>query len=214
MLINLVKHTFLRCFCHSCKAPILPAATEIRCQEKSKGGLSYEVVLSKTGNGVSNVIVPRRPAVLDKNVSSQEIERKLRAAEERRLLLEAKKLAEVSNQIARIQEVSRRKQVINNQFKNQTKEQLDNKMEHHIGKRESIINDIKEKIKVHTAEIEKTRQTLEQQKEKEKQAIEEKLKNAQQSRDDHIKKMLERLKQHERQIESVRQKKYSVENIS
>lgn len=51
-------------------------------------------------------------------------------------------------------------------------------------------------LKVHTAEIEKTRQTLEQQKEMEKQAIEEKLKNAQQSRDDHIKKMLERLKQH------------------
>lgn len=64
------------------------AATEIRCQEKSKGGLSYEVVLSKTGNGVSNVIVPRRPAVLDKNISSQEIERKLRAAEERRLVSE------------------------------------------------------------------------------------------------------------------------------
>lgn len=63
-------------------------------------------------------------------------------------LLEAKKLAEVSNQIARIQEVSRRKQNINNQFKNQTKEQLDNKMENHTEKRESIINDIKEKIKV------------------------------------------------------------------
>lgn len=59
-------------------------ATEIRCQEKSKGGLSYEVVLSK--NGVSNVIVPKRPAVLDKNISSQEIDRKLRAAEERRLV--------------------------------------------------------------------------------------------------------------------------------
>uniref|UniRef100_T1GIQ0 Stathmin n=1 Tax=Megaselia scalaris TaxID=36166 RepID=T1GIQ0_MEGSC len=67
---------------------------------------------------------------------------------------------------------------------------------------------------VHTAEIEKTRQTLEQQKEMEKQAIEEKLKNAQQSRDDHIKKMLARLKQHEKQIEAVRQKKYSVENNS
>lgn len=57
-------------------------------------------------------------------------------------------MAEVSNQIARIQEVSRRKQNLNNQFKTQTKEQLENKMETHIEKRESIINDIKEKIKV------------------------------------------------------------------
>ena len=64
-------------------------------------------------------------------------------------------MAEVSNQIARIQEVSRRKQNLNNQFKNQTKEQLDKQMENHSEKRESIINDIKENIKVYFLEEKK-----------------------------------------------------------
>lgn len=168
-------------------------ATEIRCQEKSKGGLSYEVILAEPA---PNVTLPKRPTTPGKNVSAEEIEQKLKAAEERRLSLEAKKMAELSAKMAKIEEASRKKDELNNEFITQTKEALETKMEQYEEKREAIISDLKEKLKTHSQEIEKTRTSLEQQKYIERIAIEEKLKTAQSLRDDNIKKMLERLKEH------------------
>lgn len=58
------------------------AATEVRCQEKTRGGLCYEVIL-----GVPEVKTnpPKRTSSpTNKNVSAQDIEEKLKAAEERR----------------------------------------------------------------------------------------------------------------------------------
>ncbi|XP_055381924.1 stathmin isoform X2 [Condylostylus longicornis] len=234
MLITLVKESVMRCFCHSCQAPSLPAVgkrnapfkksntkvrakqprtgskkvkfitTEIRCQEKSKGGLSYEVILAEPA---PNVALPKKPLSPNKNVSAEEIEQKLKAAEERRLSLEAKKMAELSNKLAKIEEASRKKDELNNEFIIQTKEALESKMEQHVEKREEIISSMKEKLKIHSQDIEKTRNSLEQQKEIEKAAIEEKLKIAQSLRDDNLKKMIERLKEHERRAEIVRQNK-------
>ncbi|KQS70608.1 uncharacterized protein Dere_GG10389, isoform D [Drosophila erecta] len=168
-------------------------ATEIRCQEKSRGGLSYEVILAEPA---PNVAVPKRPVTPGKNVSVEEIEQKLKAAEERRISLEAKKMADISNKLAKVEEATRKKDEITNEFITQTKEQLESKMELHVEKREAIISDMKEKLKIHAQEIEKTRETLEQQKANEQKAIEEKLKIAQSLRDENIKKMLNRLKEH------------------
>lgn len=60
-------------------------ATEIRCQEKSKGGLCYEVIL-----GQPVVTIPplkqNKQAPTAKKVSAAEIERKLCEAEKRRLV--------------------------------------------------------------------------------------------------------------------------------
>ncbi|KAH8240736.1 hypothetical protein KR026_004483 [Drosophila bipectinata] len=168
-------------------------ASSIRCQEKSRGGLSYEVILAEPA---PNVAVPKRPVTPGKNVSVEEIEQKLKAAEERRISLEAKKMADISNKLAKVEEATRKKDEITNEFITQTKEQLESKMELHVEKREAIISDLKEKLKIHSQEIEKTRETLEQQKANEQKAIEEKLKIAQSLRDENIKKMLDRLKEH------------------
>nr|XP_036215746.1 intracellular protein transport protein USO1 isoform X2 [Bactrocera oleae]XP_036215747.1 intracellular protein transport protein USO1 isoform X2 [Bactrocera oleae]XP_036215748.1 intracellular protein transport protein USO1 isoform X2 [Bactrocera oleae]XP_036215749.1 intracellular protein transport protein USO1 isoform X2 [Bactrocera oleae] len=169
------------------------SATEIRCQEKSRGGLSYEVILAEPA---PNVVVPKRPVTPGKNVSAEEIEQKLKAAEERRISLEQKKMADLSYKLSKIEEATRKKDEITNEFINQTKEKLETKIEQHVEKREAIISDMKEKLKIHSQEIEKTREQLEQQKSIEKVAIEEKLKTAQTLRDENIKKMLERLKEH------------------
>jgi isochorismate synthase EntC len=58
------------------------AATEIRCQEKSKGGVSYEVILAEPLAGTP----PRRASPPNNKVSVENIEEKLKAAEERRLV--------------------------------------------------------------------------------------------------------------------------------
>lgn len=58
-------------------------ATEIRCQEKTRGGVCYEVILAQP----EVTVPPKRPASpQNKNMSAQDIADKLKAAEERRLV--------------------------------------------------------------------------------------------------------------------------------
>jgi Stathmin family len=66
--------------------PLLLAATEIRCQEKSKGGLRYEVILAEPN--LNQVPVPKAVTqnAAPKPSTAEEIAEKLRAAEERRLV--------------------------------------------------------------------------------------------------------------------------------
>lgn len=57
-------------------------------------------------------------------------------------------MADWSAKVSKIEEMSRKKEEINTEFINQTKENLDAKMEHYEEKRDAIITDIKEKLKV------------------------------------------------------------------
>lgn len=149
-------------------------ATEIRCQEKSKGGLRYEVILAEPN--LAQVQIPKavkeskQQTATPKPLSTQEIVEKLKAAEERRLvgftwswfkfflltfffaflkMYEAKKVADWTNKMAKIEETSRKKDELNIEFMNQTKETLINKMEQSEEKREAIISDMVDKLKVH-----------------------------------------------------------------
>lgn len=56
-------------------------ATEVRCQEKTRGGLCYEVIL---GEADVKATPPKRATSPRNNMSVQDIEGKLKAAEERR----------------------------------------------------------------------------------------------------------------------------------
>lgn len=64
----------------------IKSATEIRCQEKCKGGLRYEVILAEPG--INQVQVPKvvQQSAAPRPLSAQEISEKLKAAEERRLV--------------------------------------------------------------------------------------------------------------------------------
>ncbi|KAJ6646448.1 Stathmin-2 [Pseudolycoriella hygida] len=224
MLIGLVRDSVMQCFCHTCRAPVLPAVggrsaifkkptkvrsiqpksskkvkfitTEIRCQEKSKGGLSYEVILAEPSGNVVGPVTMRNNTKSNKSLSNDEIAKKLKEAEERRLSLEAKKMADWSAKANKIEEIARKKDELNNDFIIQTKEALDAKMEHHVEKRDALMTDLKKKLKDHSEEIEKKKSLLEQQKEVERLAIDEKHKIAATIRDENMKKMLTNLKEH------------------
>lgn len=66
---------------------IVIAATEIRCQEKSRGGLRYEVIMAEP-----NLVKSQAPngekkkSTESKSLSAHDIEEKLKAAEQRRLV--------------------------------------------------------------------------------------------------------------------------------
>ncbi|KYQ56389.1 Stathmin-4 [Trachymyrmex zeteki] len=230
MLIGLVRDSVLQCFCHSCKAPLGVVAgqrrnnapfkkpsgkgkprtkqpkkvkfitTEIRCQEKSKGGLCYEVILAEP-------TVPKRAPSPPQPSPTQQtaIEDKLKAAEERRLSIEAHKLAALAAKLSKIEEASRKKDELSAAFIAATRESLDAKMNNTEEKREAHIAELKNKLKDHLESVEKTRLSLEQQTEEVRCAVEEKLKTAAAQRDENIKRMLDRLKEHEEQVARVRQ---------
>lgn len=60
-------------------------ATEIRCQEKSKGGLCYEVILGQPVT-IAPLKQNKQQPSFNKPVSADEIARKLKEAEKRRLV--------------------------------------------------------------------------------------------------------------------------------
>lgn len=59
------------------------AATEIRCEEKSKGGLKYDVILA---DPAGTPPAPKRQQSPTRTKSIENIEEKMKAAEERRLV--------------------------------------------------------------------------------------------------------------------------------
>lgn len=58
-------------------------------------------------------------------------------------------MSDWSAKMTKIEEISRKKDELNNDFKEQTKEALEAKMEHYEEKRDAIITDMKEKLKVY-----------------------------------------------------------------
>lgn len=57
-------------------------------------------------------------------------------------------MADWSAKVSKIEEMSRKRDELNIEFINQTKENLDAKMENYEEKRDAIITDMKEKLKV------------------------------------------------------------------
>lgn len=105
-------------------------------------------------------------------------------------------MADWTAKCTKIEEIARKKDELNHEFMSQTKEALHAKMEHCEVKRDAIITEVKEKLKVHSQEIERTRLSLEQQKIIAIMAIENKLETAEKLRDENMKKTMERLKEH------------------
>lgn len=60
-------------------------------------------------------------------------------------------MADWSAKVSKIEEMSRKRDELNIEFINQTKENLDAKMENYEEKRDAIITDMKEKLKVCTS---------------------------------------------------------------
>ncbi|XP_050307120.1 uncharacterized protein LOC126743897 isoform X5 [Anthonomus grandis grandis] len=177
-------------------------ATEVRCQEKTRGGVRYEVIL---GEPDAKAAPPKKPLSPKNSVSVQDIEEKLKAAEERRLQLESSKMAALSAKMQKIEEASRKKDEQTSQFITATRDALEQKMGTVTEKREAYITDLKTKLKDHIENVEKTRLSLEQQTDEVRSAIEEKLKTASVQRDENIKKMLDRLKEHNEHLNEVKQ---------
>ncbi|XP_008468157.1 stathmin-1-A isoform X2 [Diaphorina citri] len=130
------------------------SATEIRCEEKSKGGIKYDVILAEpAGTPPPLKTAADTPVIL----RSESIEEKLKQAEERRLSLEAEKIAKNAARRSKIEDAAKKRDEKENEFIEQTKETLEKRLEISSEKREALINDKMEKLKDHDRRVEEAR---------------------------------------------------------
>ncbi|XP_065201900.1 uncharacterized protein stai isoform X2 [Planococcus citri] len=168
-------------------------ATEIRCTEEAKGGLKYDVILAEAATDPPQ----KRPSSPIKNVSEDDIFEKLKAAEERRLSVEASKRSSLSLRFEKLELSLKKKGEEELERTKQQKEKLDKKLEIHNEKREAYLNEIKSKLKDHLNAVESARLSLENQEQKTREQMSQKLKAAADQRQENISIMLDRLKKHD-----------------
>lgn len=174
--------------------------------QETKGGLKYEVVLQNPSSDTPPKIVrPLQSPV--KQLSVEDIENKLKVAEERRKTLEAQKINNAKERLSHVIEL-RGKRIEEEVTKIETTRQsLEKKMESFKENRETHIKAIQEKQKEHVIKVEAKRKlSLESclpAKEK-LDSIQMKIASAAESRDAKFAALQERLRDHDKHVADVR----------
>ncbi|XP_054712438.1 golgin subfamily A member 6-like protein 1 [Uloborus diversus] len=239
LVVETFKKTVLQCFCKTCQVPNVekkvlqqpstgrPAAacvvrkppkkvaflaTEVRCSEQSKGGLKYELVLSEPALESPKLTAHSPPKA---NLSIEDIENKLKAAEERRQSVELQKLSFVCEQLNHLNEVKGKREEFDSQFKTAVRENLEQKLEAMKENRETHIKTIKEKARDVVLKVDEKRKIIDSPAKEEKlEAINKKLMVAQEQREAFLNSLQERLKEHDKHIMEVKkQMEEQTENL-
>ncbi|PNF19152.1 hypothetical protein B7P43_G09805 [Cryptotermes secundus] len=163
-----------------------------------KCGVSYEVILAEPVT-----VAPPKQSSPRKEVSMDNIEEKFKAAAKRKLSLEAGRMVNLAIMMSKIEEASERRKEQENYFISQTREALEQKMEVYTENRESLINDLKSRLKEHWEIVEKTRRSLEMQKREAKGAAET-IHTATPRKDGNIEKIIQRMKEHKAKVVRIR----------
>lgn len=175
--------------------------TEVRCTEQSKGGLKYELVLADP----SMDSPLRKPSTSPpKSISAEDIEKKLREAEVRRLSLEAMKLNQINDKMCRLAEVNQKKEGLTEEFQETTRQNYEKKIEAFKENREAHIKSIQEKQREHVSRVQEVRKSLDAQTQEMLASIQKKIENANEAREAQIVALQERLRNHDKHIVDVR----------
>ncbi|XP_035208231.1 stathmin-like [Stegodyphus dumicola] len=119
--------------------------TDIRSVAESKGGVKFDLVLSDSPNKPFPKFLVSSPAKRDRSLS--DIERKLQAAERRRLSQKGIKHNLLSQRLSRVSEVQRNKNSFIRDFKRAVRENHDRKMKVSGRNRAEYLDSIKQKNK-------------------------------------------------------------------
>jgi len=227
MLVTLVRDSFLRCFCHTCavnsalpggfvyekpyaqktkpkcKQPKPNYTTEIRAEEKSRGGMSYEVILSPSRGGSEGPPSPTTPTS-PRALTHEDIEHKLEQATLRRKSLEASRLAGVAERLQRLAEAAKKRQERDAAFVAATKAAAEARLDQSADNRKAYLDDLKAKIAEHLSGVEAVRSSTDAQTQKLRDEILEKLSTAEENRNEHINAMIAKLQEHENCVQRVR----------
>ncbi|XP_072154973.1 stathmin-2 [Bemisia tabaci] len=124
---------------------------DVKVEEK-KGGIKFELIESP-----ANTPPPKtKSSSPTRTISSENIDEKLKAAAERRLSLEAKKIKQLSNQLSKIEHAMKKRDEISKEFSVRSKKVLEEKMEQYSEKKEAHISEVLCKLKKQFENGEKT----------------------------------------------------------
>jgi len=182
--------------------PMSSEATEIRAAERSRGGMAYEVILSQPA--METPPRPRPSSPPKQPIAIEDIETKLKAAEERRQSVGVQRKSQLEAKWSHIEEVNQKRQEFNNNFMQQAREQLEKRLELTNENREQILTQLRSKLKEHDDKVNDVRKSIEQQKEEMKENFEKKMSTVLENRDDMINKLVQKLKEHEDRVAEVR----------
>ncbi|KAL3869002.1 hypothetical protein ACJMK2_041740 [Sinanodonta woodiana] len=121
--------------------------------KENAGGLAYEVILKPASNDGPRPPSPPR----EKNLTIEDISKKLQEAEERRQSLEAMKLDQIAKDRQRAQEALILKQQEEENFARATQEKLRRSMEINKENREAQIKALQDRLRDHEKKIEEVR---------------------------------------------------------
>lgn len=223
---ELVKEALLRCFCNTCRSspaidkkssplilkPLVRTrpprrsagvfmATEVLATEESKGGLKYELRLAKPSTTESPI---KRPTTPPKSISAEDIQKKLKEAEERRQSLEAQKLNTLNEKMSRLAEVNQKKEGSVLEFQEAARQNYEKKIEAFKENREAHIKSIQDKQREHVTRVEEVRKSLDTNTQEMLASIQKKIENASEAREAQIGALQERLRNHDKHISDVR----------
>ncbi|XP_046327704.1 inner centromere protein-like isoform X2 [Haliotis rufescens] len=169
--------------------------------KERKSGLAYEVIL-KPASAETTPLKPQTPPK-DKNLTQDDILKKLQKAQERRESLEAQRLEQISRERARAQEKIAKVQEESESFSKQTKEKLRRSMEISKENRELQIKALQERLREHLSKVEDTCKRSDSMAQELKERISQKMEIYEENRQAQLDNLLTRLKNHASHIKEV-----------
>jgi len=174
-------------------------------KKEKDGGLKYDVVLSPA--------VKKAPKLTDASpaTTEEEINQKLKNAEERRVSLDNLRMKNLTAQLARIELAQQKKEEIVQEKSTKAAEVLTTKLIVAEEKRAAQLQEVKDKLGGHMDKIEKAQKELELQQEAAKTAAEaslaEKMIHTQKKRDEEMEEKLKKIQEHQEKVKEVQNNK-------
>lgn len=177
-------------------------------QKAKHGGISFDVILkpAQVENSKPVQLSPREP-VKKRELSQEEINNKLKKAEQRRSLLEQERMEQLAKERQKALEVMNKAQCDSEQFSKKTKEKLRRSMEIRRENREQQIRALQERLREHSLKVQEVQNAGEEMvrefEAKSEEKLSKKMETYEENRQNQLKGMLAKLKEHAEHISEV-----------
>jgi stathmin len=127
-------------------------------KRKSHGGVAFEVILKPATSDTPHLPSAESPTKEKREITQEDIDRKLKEAEERRLSVEASKLHLISKEKEKIQEVSQKAHELNESFAKDAEKKLKKEMEAFEENKKAQELAKQERLKEHDKHVQEVRE--------------------------------------------------------
>uniref|UniRef100_A0A0B7BMH7 Stathmin n=1 Tax=Arion vulgaris TaxID=1028688 RepID=A0A0B7BMH7_9EUPU len=177
-------------------------------QKPKPGGISFDVILKPASVESMKTPLQLSPSGVKKRELSQEqIENKLKKAEERRSLIEQERMEQLAKERQKALEVVTKAQSESEQFSQKTKEKLRRSMEIRRENRETQIKALQERLREHSLKVQEVQRSSEEMvktfETKSEQKLSKKMETYEANRQNQMKSMLSKLQDHANHINEV-----------